>query len=69
MKNKIPLVRTLMQFAVKFYGRTSKYHSVSCLLMLSSFTNEHNRHTQYFKYHQCSNSNILTTGIISKNIP
>lgn len=44
MKNKIPWVYTLMKCAMKVYGCTSKYQSPSCLLMLSSFTNEHNRH-------------------------
>jgi hypothetical protein len=44
MKNKIPWVYTLMKCVMKVYGCTSKYQSPSCLLMLSSFTNEHNRH-------------------------
>jgi len=68
MKNKIPQVHNLMQCTEEGYGRTSKYDPVSCLLMLSSLTNKHKRHTQYFKYSQCSNWNILTTSIISKNI-
>jgi len=47
MKHRIPQVHILMKCAVKGYGCTSKYHSTSYLLMLSSFTTEHKRRTQY----------------------